>query len=266
MQFDDTDSSLSLDDQIKMAQRDKLQAEVRHLKGFSMETWGKLGVTVLGILAAAFTLWAGVPQTRLELAKAQEDLFEKKKVLEQRTAEVASLTAVANQKASEVQQKVAELADTESRRGRSADELARLQAEALALGEELERLRQANGKPRENSVEQLIAQVSKPRVFMQFAGDLNRASVIDPLREELASSGFAVPAAERINKGQSNEVRYFSQNKDEHMLAQKVADATLAYFKRQGCPLSSLPIKYISLPQNKQSPVELWLMHNCPRR
>lgn len=254
----------SLDDQIKAAQLDKLQAEVRHLNGISMETLGKLAVTVLGILAAAFTLWTGVPQTRLDLAKAQEDLFAKRQELAQKTADAVSQEAAATVMASELKKKEAELADTESRRARAADELARLQAAAQALGEELEQRRQASGKPRESDVEQRIAQVSKPRVFVQFAGDVNRTGVIDPLREELANIGLIVPAAERINKGQNNEVRYFSQNEDQHMLAQKVADATQAYFKRLGCPLSSLPVKYVSLPQNKQSPVELWLMHNCP--
>ncbi|NDO83245.1 hypothetical protein CJP72_21495 [Citrobacter sp. NCU1] len=255
MKRDDTGVPPSLDDQIKAAQRDKLQAEVKQLKGISLETLGKLGVTALGILAAAFTLWAGVPQTRLDLARAQEDLYTKRQELAQRTAEVT-------RKALEVQQKQAELADTELRRASTANELARLQNEIMALGKNLESRRAASGKPLESNVEQRIVQVIKPRVFVQFAGEMNRASVIDPLREELTNSGLIVPAAERINKGQKNEVRYFS--KDQRILAQNVTDETKAYFKRKGCPLPSLSTTYVSLPQNRQSPVELWLKHNCP--
>lgn len=236
---------LSLDDQIKQAQRDKLRAEVRQLTGLSMETVGKLLVAVFGILAAAFALWTGVPQTRLDLAKAQEDLFTKKQELSLRAAE---------------------LAETEGRRARSADELARLQAEIAALGKELESRRVASGKPPEPALAQRIEQATKPRVFVQFAGDLNRVAVIDPLRDTLASQGLVVPAAERINKGQSNEVRYFSQAEDQRQLAQKVADTTKAYFERAGCPLPGLQARYVALPDGRQSPVELWLMHSCPAR
>lgn len=256
----------SLDDQIKAAQRDKLQAEVKHLNGISMETLGKLGVTVFGILAAVFALVTGVPQTRLELAKAQEELVLKKEELVKRTADVASQAALADKKASEVHQKAAELADTESRRARSADELARLQTEVKALGIELERRRLAAGNPLDREVEQRISQASKPRVFVQFAGDVSRDGVIDPLRKALAGQGLVVPAAERINKGQNNEVRYFSQDEDQRSLAQRVAEVTQAYFTGLGCPLPALSIRYVNLIQGQQSPVELWLMHNCPGR
>lgn len=243
MKSDDSDTPLSLDDQIKTAQLHKLQAELKQLKGITPDTWGKLLITLFGILAAGYALYIGVPQTRLELSRLQDDLLKKQQ---------------------EFKLKEAELAGTELRRANTANELARLQNESRALGEDLERIKSTSGNVFSNDVEQRIEQVIKPRVFVQFAGVLNRENIINPLREALAATGLIVPAAERINKGQKNEVRYFSKN--QLTLAQKVNDETIAYFKRQGCPLPSLSVVYVPLPDGKESPVELWLKHNCPAK
>lgn len=250
MKSDDSDTPLSLDDQIKTAQLHKLQAEVKQLKGVSPESLGKLLITLFGIMAAGYALFSELPQTRWNLIKVQEEVNKKNEEL--------------GQKEAEVKKKLEELVQAESRRANTANELARLQNESRALGEDLERIKSASGKAFSSDIEQRIEQVIKPRVFVQFAGVLNRDNIINPLREALAATGLIVPAAERINKGQKNEVRYFSKN--QLTLAQKVNDETIAYFKRQGCPLPSLSVVYVSLPDGKESPVELWLKHNCPAK
>lgn len=263
-------AQLVVDRQLKVAQRDKLQAELTQLSGVSLETGGKIAITLLGILAAAFALWAGVPQSKLELATTQEQLYNKKKDLDakvelvtKKSEEAARIMSELKETEARRSQVASELKDAEMRRSQAANEVAELQIKAHQLGEIVRKLQSAAGTAAPQATKTLIAE-TQPRVFVQFAGEINRLKVIDPLRQAIAAKGFVVPAAERINRGQTNEVRYFSDTDDARQMAQKVVDATNELLTRLGCPVPNLKMRFLLLPEGKKSPTELWLSHNCP--
>jgi len=108
-----------------------------------------------------------------------------------------------------------------------------------------------------------LTQASKPIVFVQFAGSLNRDATIKPLLQALNASGFNAPGAQRINKNQTNEVRYFANTDFERAAAAKVASIAQDTFAKLGCPLPTLTAKLVQREDGKTSPTELWLMHSC---
>lgn len=262
----------SLDEQIKAVQLAKLQAELRHLNGFSAETAAKLAVTVLGILAAAWTFWVGVPQAKLDLYNAQEQRARTAEELNKKAAELAQKTAELRQAdqrietaRSELDRRTADLADAQARTARALDEFSQLQAQIRSMQAAVTQLHASSADPAAQQLQKRLTEAAKPRLFVQFAGGLSRDNVIAPLLKTLAAQGFSVPGAERINRGQSNEVRYFTDSEAERTLAQSVAQATQKYFQDLGCPLPALKVKYMPLSEGRQSPLELWLMHNCDK-
>ena len=52
-------------------------------------------------------------------------------------------------------------------------------------------------------------EVRKLNELRKAAAHAEQRAFIDGLRDSLKEGGFNAPAAERINRGQSNEVRYF---------------------------------------------------------
>jgi hypothetical protein len=164
----------------------------------------------------------------------------------------------------ELRNKQAELSDTEIRRLAAMDELSRLQAEAALLAVQNDLLRVSSGKPPDKEQQLRNAEIRQPRVFIQFAGSIDRERVIEPLRRSLSAQQLVAPPAERINRGQKNEVRYFVKGESQEKVATTVADTTLKSLKASGCPLESLPVRFVALPDGKQGPIEIWLMQNCP--
>jgi hypothetical protein len=256
--------TLTIDDRIKHAQHEKLLAEVRQLRGVSAESLGKLAIVVLGIVAAGFTVWTGVPQTRLELANAQKDLIGLQQTLNARTLKIQELNQESERMAAEIRRAESQLMELESMRLRAQVEVANLQEQALKSQVALQRIGTATGQTLTREATEQVASAAKPRVFVQFAGAVSREDVIDPLRRHLAGLGLVVPDAERIDRGQNNEVRIFSKSAADAAVADKVAATTQAYFQSIGCPLPSLPIRHVALPNGKSSPVELWLKVRCP--
>jgi hypothetical protein len=102
-----------------------------------------------------------------------------------------------------------------------------------------------------------------PQVYIQFAGAVDRQAVIEPLRKALEVAGIAAPPAERINKQQSNEVRYFTDSEADRQLADTVRDVAMKALTGTGCPLQDLPVRRNDFTRGSAAPVELWLMLNC---
>lgn len=247
----------SIDDQIKVMQLRKLQAEVKHLNGISVDAVVKVVIGVLGLAAAGWSLYIGLIKAQSDLIDSREKVIAQTKLLETRAAELAK---------AEQELKARQITNTEleSRRGQMAAEYERLKKEVRELSEKAGQLAAGPAQPAAAAeLRQQLQQAAKPTVFIQFAGGLNRDAQIEPLRQKIAAAGFNVPAAERIDRGQSNQVRYFADNEAERAQAQKIADTVGAYFREAGCPLS-INARYVENKNGKRSPPEVWLMHNCP--
>jgi hypothetical protein len=111
-----------------------------------------------------------------------------------------------------------------------------------------------------------LAEFAKPRVFVQFAGDIARG-LVDEFRASLAKLDFAVPAAERIEGPDRTEIRYFVTSDSPDIAAQqrKIAEETLkvttAFFAQKNCPIDDAVVRKIV--SKRTSPVEVWIRHNC---
>ena len=227
----------SIDEQIKREQLAKLRAEVRALTGWSFDTLAKLLIGVLAIAAAAWAFYIGLPKAQIDLYRAMDEVASQKRQIEANNA---------NLKTQAVQIK-----EQEDQIASRNDLLQRTQA-ALSSATP------ASGFPSAVSPE------ARPNVFVQFAGDLTREQV-NKLREELNRAGFNAPEAERIDRGQKNEVRFFSDSAEEKNRAARITEITRKFFEQQQCPLPALETRFVRLPDNKQSPLEVWVLHSCPR-
>jgi septal ring factor EnvC (AmiA/AmiB activator) len=240
-----------LDEKIEELQAQKLKCEIRQLRGLSFESFAKLSVALVGIFTAGWALWLGLPQAQSDLRDAKNKTEEIKKDLDNKASEI-------KERDNEISKKVEDLRATESQLLSRGNEYARLQEEIQSLNSQYPAdSREARAK---------LDALTKPTVFVQFAGSLNRNSTINPLLQELDSQGFNTPAAERVNKGQSNEVRFFSDTNNDRKQAEKIARLTSEYFQRLGCPLPSMNAQYVRLAEGRNSPLELWLMHSCPTK
>jgi hypothetical protein len=239
--------SPSLDDEIKRLQRDKLTLEVRHLKGLSLDAAAKLLVAALGIAAAAWAVYIGLIKAQSDLIDARERVTAQTKLLEKQSTD---------------------LADLDARRAQVTEVYEQLQAKVRALQEQTQKVAAAGTATQGAAVSDLKAQLAdaaRPTLFVQFAGDLNRETLINPLRQRLANNGFNVPGAERINRGQRNQIKYFANTEEERASAEKIASIVTAYFKEAGCPLPALETRFVENTNGKRSPPELWLMHSCTK-
>lgn len=234
------DDGADIERRIKQAELDKLH---RELRAWNLDQWVKLAVGVLAVLGAVAVLVTGVPKAQLELATARIDTA--KALLDAQQAKEEAKIAETNK------------AQAEERTRRFGEELLRLQQQAAQAAAES---KTANTKAGDGGA---LTRAARPRVFIQFAGDLNRVAQIEPLRAALDSAGFDAPPAERIDRGQSNEVRVFVDSAEEKQLAKQVAEVVLAHFAKAGCPLSAVPVRLIALPGGRASPLEVWLKHNC---
>lgn len=235
----------SLDEQIKQLQLQKLKAELKQLRGLSFDAIAKLLVAMLGIAAAAWAGYIGLIKAQSDLIDAREKVSAQTKLLDKQAGDVAELDA---------------------RRKQVTEVYEQLQVKVLALEAQAQKL--SAGPAQGAAVTELKAQLAdavKPTVFVQFAGDLNRDALIKPLMQRIASNGFNVPGAERVNRGQRNQIKYFADTPEERANAEKLAGIVTAYFKEAGCPLPSLETRFAETPNGKRSPPELWLLHSCAK-
>lgn len=226
-----TAPEISLDEQIKKVQLDKLRAEVRNLNSWNYELTGKVVISVLAVLLAGWSLYVGVPKAQYDALKATQEVASTLKNLDALKAE----TEVRHRQLAEANDALVQAQNA-------------LQAAKTSVtGEVLAKVDAA----------------AKPVAYVQFAGSLSR-ELIDAYRAALSNAGFNPPRAERINRGQQNEVRYFSNTPQEVARAAKAAQATKDFFDAKGCPLSP-PVTphFVQLPEGKQSPLEVWLIGSC---
>lgn len=253
----------SLDDQIKALQLEKLSREIRQLRGLTFESLAKLSVAVLGILAAIWAVGSGTIKAQLDLIDTREKLFSKIAELRAQEGQVVAKTAELKKSAAEIAAKQLELSDLDARKALLADEFSRLQATVRQIQGDTQKRAPTTPDKAEQALKQQLTEAAKPIVFVQFAGSLNRDTTIKPLLQALNDSGFNAPGAQRINKNQANEVRYFANTEFERTEAHKIADIAQANFAKLGCPLPALAVTLVQLPDGKRSPPELWLMHSC---
>ncbi len=238
----------SIDDKLKQAQIDKIQAEI---KAVSKTSWMELiklfGGVVLGIggLAGAYTQYE-VAGLKAENAKHQ-------------------LTEIEN-KAKQ------ELADFENKKAKAQEEIAKLDAD-LKEKEKLIKETQDKTIPElKKSLNQATIElqasnpelVKKRLVYVQFQGNTKR-EFIDELRRYLESASFSAPGAERRAGTYTSEVRYFptsdkEQTSKDKTDAERLAKAVESFYETKGCRLN-LPVKAssVSLEAGKQAPPEVWL-------
>jgi hypothetical protein len=243
---------IPIDERLKQAQIAKLQREIDLLptSRWNFETVAKPIAAVLGLAAAGVALWVGV-------LKAQFELEEKTKKMDIIEAELVTKRKSVSELDIDLTQKVAAIKDKENVLASTKAQITEVQA-ALSKALTALALAQKSALPTDATSE--IRQAQKPRVFVQFAGSIERRT-IDGLRESLARGGFVAPPAERINRGQKNSVRYFVQTDNERKQAERLRDTTAEYFKTAGCPLQDIDVKFID--NSKPSPLEVWIMHNC---
>jgi hypothetical protein len=238
--------AVALDEQIKKAQLEKLQAELRNLNSWNYELTGKVVISVLAVALAVWSVYIGVPKAQYDALRATQDVMSTRKDLD-------ALKAQAEKKSQELAESNEALESRRRQLAEANDALAQAQnalqsAKPSVTGEALAKVDAA----------------AKPVTYVQFAGNLSR-ELIDAYRAALSHAGFNPPRAERINRGQSNEVRYFSGTPQEAARAAAVARATKDFFDAKGCPLSP-PIapRFVQLPDARQSPLEVWLIGSCP--
>lgn len=240
------ESSLTLDDRIKQIQLEKLQAELRNLKSWNYELTGKVLISFIAVVLAGWSLYLGVPRAQYDALKATEEAASMRDHLNKLKTDVTGKTLELKESTETLTAKLQQLADANDALARTQNALQT--AKSSLTGEALAR---AEAAPR-------------PLIYVQFAGSLSR-DLIDAYRAALSNAGFSPPRAERINRGQKNEVRYFTNSPQESMRAAVVAKATEDFFERKGCPLSPpIQTRYVQLPSDRQSPQEVWLIGSCP--
>ncbi len=236
--------SANIDELLKIATLEKLKRETAVIAAprWSFDMLTKSVIAVCGVAGAVFAVWLNMPKILLEQVTVQRALVASEKELVKQNSDYLQNRVTWN------------------------NEIAAKEALLQLLKIEIQSLQDVARKSMEQtpttarSAQQNDA--VKPRVFVQFEGGIKR-NTIDGLRAAIAIEEFVAPGAERISRGQSNEVRYFLNDPAERGRAERVGALTEAYFKKVGCPLAALPIKRMSLPGNKSAPIEVWLNHSC---
>jgi hypothetical protein len=228
----------SIDERIKHAELAKLEIETRLLHTpwwKQLDIVAKIILAIFAVAGGAYTFYLGIPQRKLELSNVKSEL------------------AAAQ---GDVQHAVAKKNEAESMRERASSELANLQQQLLSL--------QSKAAPNDRSNYDAVV---KPRVFVQFAGDLERG-LINEFVTALKSTNFSVPAPERIAGPNRTEVRFFlpadaptaEQNKIK-LQAEQVLSATKDFFASKDCPLKEPSVKWVK--RDAPSPLEVWISHSC---
>lgn len=241
---------LTIDERVKLAQLEKLQAETKMLAApwwKSLETWSKVMIATLGVGGAAFALYLEIPKRLNELAKVEGDLNDKNRKLQQALADTTKV--IAEKEAAIEMRKEAEVL-----RNRIASEYQVLQEQVADL----------RGKvaPAQNATLEVAA---RPRVFVQFAGEISR-EMINDFRRALESANYGAPQAERIAGPSRTEARYFetgavASDEAQKKQAEDVLRVTRDFFASQGCPLGESRVQKIA--RSTQAPLEVWINHNC---
>ncbi|MDH5651779.1 MAG: hypothetical protein OEZ39_07880 [Gammaproteobacteria bacterium] len=188
----------SLDDQIKVAQLKKLQAETAKVKAETSKLWievGKLSISVfVGLGIGLFTQatkvdWA--TQEKIEAVSSKE--AEKKQAVEKKETEM--------------------LKDSKESYASLKKELTWVTGELVKLNPDYKK---------------------KSLVYVQFYGRTTR-SFIDELRNSLQQN-YKVPGAQRVWKIQNSEVRYFVNSDKEK--AVRIAEQVMNFYKTKNCELN----------------------------
>ncbi len=233
---------MSIDDQLKEAELEKIRAEATKFQAEARDISTKrktviwadnlkiIGAVVLAVggIVAAVTQYhlaeLKVEQAEYELEITNKTLTVKKDELDKLTAKLDSV----NEEIVEKEKYVAQLKEG----------LANLAVEASEAQPELTKRR---------------------LVYVQFRGSLTRAS-INEYREQLTKSGFQSPGAERLSGEYSSSVRYFDEG--DYDEAVRLAEATEDYFREKGCALTLEPI-FLDTSQLTHPPLEVWIDYSC---
>ncbi len=239
--------TINLDDQMKLAQINKLKRETAAIpeSGWSFDVFVKLIIAACAIVGGVTAVMLEIPKQLLAKVEAEKALVKSGEAFVRQGEEQKAQIKKWDQ---ELQEKT-DLLEISRQRVQENQELLRSLASQVAIAAQPLQLKDA----------------LKPRVFVQFAGAVNR-KVIDELRSAIAREGFITPGAERINRDQNNEVRYFIDDAAERQKAELVFASTQKYFLKIDCPIPELKIKLMKLPSGKASPIEVWLNHSCVQK
>ena len=224
----------SLDDQLKLAQIDKMRAEADKLRNDSVvaNTSAKNGVAseAIKILAGVVIGIGGflAASTQFEVAELRAGYANEKL----KVAEAAALSA-------------SEAALAAVKRKEEAERLIAEYKEALE--------KQAVATP-------LAKGEAQPRlVYIQFRGAITRVRV-NSLRAFLSKNGFNAPGAERVPGEYGSLVKYFTDS--DAAAATSLKDAVEKQLKQQGCD-GTLRLVKPENPSGKASPLEVWIHSDC---
>ena len=240
----------TLDEQLKQAQIDKINAEAKKLEretdlirnhawsSFWSEAVKVLGGVVLGVggVIVAYTqyevseLKAKIAKDDLSRAQIAKSDAEKARI----AAETEASAALAKRDAAVKEQKDAEAA------------VAELKASLTQTTNDLKA-----AKPSDVKAARLA--------YIQFRGDLNR-ELINGLRTSLSTKAFNAPGAERVAGEYQNLVKYFKHTESAN--AEELAAAVEAYFDLRKCPLK-MRVVPATTTAVKDPPLEIWLSHKC---
>jgi len=249
-----TPTAPSLDEQIKRAQLTKLNKEIRNLSGWGFDSISKVVVAALAVALATWTFYIGLPKAQSDLAKSQVDLAASTNRLDAAKKELEAAKAEFERARRDVEQAKLEAAELR----KTSDEFKQTIAQYRGTLAQVQQAdRNATYLPAETRTAVNLA--VRPPVYVQFAGSVQRP-FIDGLRDALKEGGFNAPGAERINRGQSNEVRYFSDTPAERERAQTVARLVDTYLEGNKCKTAPLRTRLV---EGKPSPLEVWLMLAC---
>lgn len=225
-------SQLSLDDQIKLAQIAKTEAETEKLKkeAFAVrveETKWLEGIKLIGGIllgigggVAAYTQYE-MGELRAKVAKDDLGRFE-----------AAAVAAVTKRDAA-----IRELNEAKAAVGELKTSLSQSESELKVA------------KP---------AAVRDHLTYIQFKGSIKR-ELINELQTALKSKGFNAPGSERVAGDYTNQIKYF---RTEDKAAAETLSATVqAFFVANQCPVT-LPVVQVTTGKTN-SPLEVWLSHSC---
>ncbi len=214
-------SDLSIDEKIKEAQLNKLEAEIAKIKAETSKLWIDIGKIVFSALLGLFIGWFS-QDTKVSLADTKAKMAE--------------------------QEKKVTISETEKMIKDTNNSIEPLK---IALTKTSAELQEKNSEKNSS-----VVVVTKPLIYIQFQGDITR-EFINELRGKLQAE-FNAPGAQRIAGNYTSEVRYFSENKEDKERAERLANSVIEFFKSKNCSLN-LPIKFSNLTAGKSSPPEVWL-------
>lgn len=246
------------DKELKKRQIAKIDLEITQLTRLwprVLEVVHKIAVPALALLAMILAFWLNIPQNEMRALKAEKTALgaEKKATAEQKNASAAE---EATTKA------LAETKTATEKLAATSRELAQIEGNIKAAEKDIAELQAQSKKEVDKLSNSQQVALFSGQVFIQFKGELLRED-INSLRGQLKTAGLAAPPAERIDRGQGNEVRYFSDTADERKRAEQTEQIVRNFFAGKNCPIADLKVNLHKLPAGKPSPLEVWLNHSC---